>query len=223
MMDFETARAKMVDGQVRTTDVTSHSVLKAFLSVPREAFVPDNVKQVAYMDEDLQICPAKDGLAARYLLKASPIAKMLQLVAVTKDDLVLEVGGATGYVSAILSELAGSVVSLESDPELSAKATETLAALGYVNVVTVAGPLEQGHAAQAPYDVIFINGAVEGVPQALLDQLADGGRLIAVVGYGNAAKASVYRRDGKGVSAATFFNASLKPLPGFAKAKEFVF
>ncbi|WHA40025.1 protein-L-isoaspartate O-methyltransferase family protein [Agrobacterium larrymoorei] len=223
MMDFENARAKMVDGQLRTTDVTSHSVLKAFIAVPREAFVPEGVKQVAYVDEDLQICPAKDGRPARYLLKASPIAKMLQLVAITKDDLVLEVGGATGYVSAVLSHLAGSVVSLESDEELSAKASETLASLGYDNVVTVVGELDKGHAAQAPYDVIFVNGAVEEVPAALLDQLADGGRLIAVVGYGNAAKVTVYRRDGKGVSAATSFNASLKPLPGFAKAKEFVF
>ncbi len=222
MMDFETARAKMVDGQVRTTDVTSHSVLKAFLSVPREAFVPDNVKQVAYMDEDLQICPAKDGLAARYLLKASPIAKMLQLVAVTKDDLVLEVGGATGYVSAILSELAGSVVSLESDPELSAKATETLAALGYVNVVTVAGPLEQGHAAQAPYDVIFINGAVEEVPQALLDQLADGGRLIAVVVMAMQPKPA-FIAGWQGCVGGDLLQCIAEAAPGFAKAKEFVF
>ena len=122
MMDFETARGKMVDSQLRTTDVTSHSVLKAFLAVPREEFVPANVKQIAYADEDLQICPAKDGLGARYVMKASPLAKLLQLAAITKDDVVLEIGGGLGYVTAILSQLAGSVVSLESDEELSAAA-----------------------------------------------------------------------------------------------------
>ena len=223
MMDFETARAKMVDSQLRTTDVTSHSVLNAFFAVPREAFVPTGVKQIAYADEDLQICPAKDGLPARYIMKASPLAKLLQLAEITKDDVVLEIGGSTGYVAAVLSQLAGSVVSVESDEELTAKATETLASLGFDNVATVSGELGKGYAGEAPYDLIFINGAVEEVPVALLDQLRDGGRLVAVVGYGNAAKATVFRRDGKGTSSATFFNASVRPLPGFAKAKEFVF
>ncbi|UHS61575.1 protein-L-isoaspartate O-methyltransferase [Agrobacterium vaccinii] len=223
MMDFETARGKMVDSQLRTTDVTSHSVLKAFLAVPREEFVPAGVKQIAYADEDLQICPAKDGRGARYVMKASPLAKLLQLAAITKDDVVLEIGGGMGYVSAVLGQLAGSVVSLESDEELSASASAKLAALGYDNVAVVTGELSQGNAAEAPYDVIFVNGSVEEVPAALLDQLRDGGRLIAVVGYGNSAKAVVYRRDGKGTSSTAFFNASVKPVPGFAKAREFVF
>ncbi|KQO80848.1 protein-L-isoaspartate O-methyltransferase [Rhizobium sp. Leaf262] len=223
MMDFETARGKMVDSQLRTTDVTSHSVLKAFLAVPREAFVPAGVKQIAYADEDLQICPAKDGRPARYVMKASPLAKMLQLAAINKTDVVLEIGSGSGYVSAILSQLAGSVVSLESDEELSAVATAALSTLGYDNVATVNGELAQGYAAEAPYDVIFINGSVEEVPATLLEQLRDGGRLVAVVGYGNSAKATVYRRDGKGTSSTGFFNASVKPVPGFTKAREFVF
>jgi protein-L-isoaspartate(D-aspartate) O-methyltransferase len=223
MMDFENARGKMVDSQLRTTDVTSHSVLKAFLAVPREEFVPADVKKIAYADEDLQICPAKDGQAARYIMKASPLAKMLQLAAITKNDVVLEIGGGRGYVAAILSQLAGSVVSLEQDEELSASATATLSALGYDNISTVKGELARGHAADAPYDVIFISGSVEEVPAALLEQLGDGGRLVAVVGYGNSAKAMVYRRDGKGTSSTAFFNASVKPVPGFAKAREFVF
>lgn len=223
MMDFETARANMVDSQLRTTDVTSHSVLKAFLSVPREAFVPAGVRQIAYVDEDLQICPARDGRPARYVMKASPLAKLLQLAAVSKEDVVLEIGGGCGYAAAILSQLAGSVVSLESDETLAAQATETLASLGYDNVAVVTGDLAKGYASEAPYDLIFLNGSVEEVPAALTDQLRDGGRLVVVVGYGNAAKATVYRRDGNSTSAATFFNASVKPLPGFAKAAEFVF
>ena len=223
MMDFETARANMVDSQLRTTDVTSHSVLKAFLSVPREAFVPAGVREIAYVDEDLQICPARDGRPARYIMKASPLAKLLQLAAVSKEDVVLEIGGGCGYAAAILSQLAGSVVSLESDEALAAQATETLASLGYDNVAVVTGDLAKGYASEAPYDLIFLNGSVEEVPAALTDQLRDGGRLVVVVGYGNAAKATVYRRDGNSTSAATFFNASVKPLPGFAKAAEFVF
>ncbi len=223
MMDFETARANMVDSQLRTTDVTSHSVLKAFLSVPREAFVPAGVRQIAYVDEDLQICPARDGRPARYIMKASPLAKLLQLAAVSKEDVVLEIGGGCGYAAAILSQLAGSVVSLESDEALAAQATETLASLGYDNVAVVTGDLAKGYASEAPYDLIFLNGSVEEIPAALTDQLRDGGRLVVVVGYGNAAKATVYRRDGNSTSAATFFNASVKPLPGFAKAAEFVF
>jgi len=215
MMDFETARANMVDSQLRTTDVTSHSVLKAFLSVPREAFVPAGVRQIAYADEDMQICPARDGRPARYVMKASPLAKLLQLAAVSKEDVVLEVGGGSGYAAAILSQLAGSVVSLECDEALAAQATETLASLGYDNVAVVTGDLEKGYA--------FVNGSVEEVPSALTDQLRDGGRLVVVVGYGNAAKATVYRRDGNSTSAASSFNASIKPLPGFAKAAEFVF
>ena len=223
MMDFETARAKMVDSQLRTTDVTSHSVLTAFANVPREAFVPAGVKQIAYVDEDLQVCPAKDGRPARYVMKASPLAKLLQLAAVTKDDVVLEIGGGSGYAAAILSQLAGSVVSLESDEQLAAEATETLASLGYDNVAVVTGDLEKGYAGEAPYDLIFINGSVEDVPAGLLGQLRDGGRLVVVVGYGNAAKATVYRRDGNGTSSVTLFNASIKPVPGCAKAKDFVF
>jgi len=181
------------------------------------------VRQIAYVDEDLQICPARDGRPARYVMKTSPLAKLLQLSAVSKEDVVLEVGGGAGYAAAILSQLAGSVVSLESDEALAAQATETLASLGYDNVAVVTGDLEKGYAGEAPYDLIFINGSVEEVPAALTDQLRDGGRLVVVVGYGGAAKATVYRRDGNSTSAATFFNASVKPLPGFAKAAEFVF
>jgi len=217
MMDFEAARTKMVDNQVRTTDVTSHSVLKAFYTVPREAFVPAKAKSLAYIDTDIEVG------AGRFLMEASPLAKLLQLGTITKDDVVLEVGTGSGYATAILSMIAGSVVSLESDEALNASAGETLSALGYDNVAVVSGALEAGYAGEAPYDVIFINGAIEEVPAALLEQLRDGGRLIAVVGYGNAAQAKVFVREQGAISEGSFFNASVKPLPGFRKAKEFVF
>jgi len=223
MMDFEKARLKMVESQIRTTDVTSHSLLNAFLAVPREAFVPEELKPLAYVDNDIEISPARDGHAKRYLMQASPLAKLLQLAAVRKTDVVLEVGAGTGYASALLSLIAGSVVALECDEALAAKARDNLSTLGHGNVSVVTGPLEKGHAAGAPYDLIFVNGAVEQVSPDLLDQLRDDGRLVAVQGFGNSARASVFVRERGAISANTFFNASVKALPGFAKPKEFVF
>ena len=222
-MDFEAARVKMVENQIRTTDVTSHSVLNAFFAVPRENFVPEKSKLLAYIDCDIEIAPAAAGKAPRFLMEASPLAKLLQLGVITKQDKVLDVGCGTGYVSAILSLLADKVVALEVDEQLAAQAKTNLAALGYDNVTVVTGDLEKGHAGSAPFNVIFVDGSVEQVPQALLDQLGEDGRLIAVLGFGHAARATVFMRERGALSENVFFNASIKPLPGFAKAKEFVF
>ncbi|MGV8937126.1 MAG: protein-L-isoaspartate O-methyltransferase family protein [Allorhizobium sp.] len=223
MMDFQAARNKMVDNQIRTTDVTSHSVLTAFLAVPREAFVPDEIRPLAYIDEDLQILAAKDGMPARYLMEASPLAKLLQLAAITKNDVVLEIGCGGGYAAALLSLLAGSVVAVECDGELADRASTTLTEHGYDNVAVVIGQLENGYAGEAPYDLIFVNGAVEELPDSLMAQLREGGRLVAVVGYGPSARARVYVRSQGEQSHSVHFNAGVKPLPGFRKAAEFVF
>ncbi len=217
MMDYTAARIKMVDNQIRTTDVTSHSVLEAFLSVPREAFVPAAMKPLAYIDNDIELAPG------RYLMSPSPLAKLVQLAAITKEDLVLEVGCGTGYVSAILSTLAGSVVALESDEALAVKASETLAEHGYDNVAVVTGDLEKGYGAESPYDVIVVDGAVEIIPEALFGQLRDGGRLVVVQGYGNASQARLFVKERGVVSQRAAFNTAVKPLPGFRKAAEFVF
>lgn len=215
MTDYEKARITMVDNQIRTTDVTSHSVLKAFLAVPREAFVPDAVKPIAYIDNDIEVAPG------RYVLAASPLAKLLQMAAITRDDAVLEIGCCTGYTAALLSHLAGGVVTIDSDDSLVAQAKTALA--GYDNVEVAVGEMAKGHHSESPYDIIFISGAVEEVPPALFDQLRDGGRLIAVVGHGNSAFATLFTKDAGGVSATPQFNSSIRPLPGFLKTKEFVF
>lgn len=217
MVDFEAARIKMVENQIRTTDVTSHSVLRAFLAVPREAFVPEKAKQLSYLDTDIELAPG------RYLMEASPLAKQLQAAEITKTDRVLDVGTGSGYVAAILSHLAGSVTALESDPALAEQASRNLKALDCLNATVVTGELNKGYSDAAPYDLIFVNGAVEEVPSALLDQLADGGRLVAVIGYGNAAEAKILLKERGAISESSRFNLSIKPLPGFTKVKEFVF
>lgn len=223
MIDFDSARTRMVDSQIRTTDVTSHSLLSAFMSVPREAFVPEKFVPLAYSDSDIEVAPAKDGQPARFIMEPSPLAKLLQLAEIRPGDVVLDVGAATGYAAALISRVATSVVALECDDDLVARATSILSAGGFDNVAVVKGDLEKGYASEAPYDVIVLNGAVEVVPDALFDQLRDGGRLVAVVGYGNASTAAVFVREGASVSKRFAFNTSVKPLPGFRKAPEFVF
>lgn len=221
-MNFEAARTKMVDNQIRTTDVTSHSVLSAFLTVPREEFVPAKMKELAYIDTDIAL-DATNGGAPRFLMEPSPLAKLLQLAEIAKSDVVLEIGCGTGYASALLSLIAGSVVALESDQALAATATETLTRLGYDNIAVVTGELEKGYAAEAPYDVIFVHGAVEVLPAPLFKQLRDGGRLVVVEGFGNASRAKLYLHEHGKTSERADFNTAVKPLPGFRREQEFVF
>lgn len=221
--DFSLQRAKMIEGQLRTRDVTNASLLEAFRELPRELFVPSRRRSLAYIDEDLEVAAPAGGAPARYLMEPAQLGRLIQLAGVRQSDLVLDIGPATGYSTAILSKTASFVVALESDPTLAETAASTLAELDCLNVTTVTGPLEAGHAAEAPYDVILIGGAVEYVPEAILDQLGEGGRLVAVIGYGNAARAHLFIREDGVVSSRAEFNAAVKPLPGFQKAKSFVF
>ncbi|MFC0478867.1 protein-L-isoaspartate O-methyltransferase family protein [Gellertiella hungarica] len=214
-MDYEAQRVKMVDNQVRTTDVTSHSVLSAFLTVPRENFVPEHLKALAYVDKDIELAPG------RYLTHASPVAKLLQLAAVSREDRVLEIGTGTGYVTALLALLAGSVVSVESDAALADTARKNLSSSE--NVKIVSGDLEKGAASDGPYDLVFLNGAVEEIPEQLFQQMKDGGRLIAVIGYGNASRAHLFVKERGTIGGTPEFNTAVKPLPGFRKAVEFQF
>lgn len=222
-IDFATQRLKMVDGQVRTTDVTSVEVLDAMLAVPREEFVPSRRRALSYIDEDIEVAPAAGSSEARYLMEPSPFAKLIQMADIQPNDYVLDVGTGTGYGAAILSKLASSVVALESDPTLAETATQTLQRLGHDNVAVVTGALSDGYKAQGPYDVIVLEGCVDEVPQALLDQLKNHGRLVAVVGRGSTGSARLYVRDGETVAGRTVFNAAVKPLPGFTKPAAFVF
>lgn len=221
MIDFAAARRMMVDGQVRTSDVTDLRIIAAMLEIPRERFVPESSADLAYLDLDLAVAGAGD--AARRLLKPMVLAKMVQAAAVKVDDRVLDVGCATGYSSAILARLARSVLALEEDPALAGKAEENLRAIGASNAKVVTGPLSQGWQSGSPYDVIFVNGATEIVPQALCRQLADGGRLVVVFGRAPLGRATLYRASGNDVSGWPVFDAAAPLLPGFAAAQTFVF
>ena len=223
MTDFAAARRMMVDGQVRTSDVTDLRIVAAMLELPRERFVPEGKADLAYLDFDIAVKEASAGAPARRLLKPMVLAKMVQATEVETSDHVLDVGCATGYSSALLSRLARSVVALEEDEALARLARENLKAVGAANVTVVTAPLTEGWPAAAPYDVIFVNGATEIVPQELARQLKAGGRLVVVLGRVPAGQAMLYRCIGGDISGWPIFDAAAPVLPGFVAPPAFVF
>ncbi|MDH6268647.1 protein-L-isoaspartate(D-aspartate) O-methyltransferase [Rhizobium sp. SG_E_25_P2] len=214
-MDYAAQRAKMVDNQIRTTDVTSRTVLAAFLAVPREKFTPEHLKALSYIDTDINV---GEG---RYMMEPSPLAKMLQLLDLRAGERVLEIGAASGYSAALMAHMGASVVTVEETPAAAEFAKAALD--GVDNVTLVTGALSVGCPAKGPYDAIFVNGAVEELPQSLFDQLKEGGRLVAVFGEGLASSAKVFVSEGRAVSERFGFNTSVRKLPGFEKIAEFVF
>ncbi len=220
-LNFEDLRIKMVDNQLRTTDVTDKPLLQAFLDVPREAFVPSARMPLAYIDDDVLVSTTQTG--GRFLMQPSPFAKLLQLANIQPGDAVLDVGCATGYSAAVLSRIAGSVVGIESETDLAEQARSILPSLGIENVEVIQGALENGGPSRAPYDVIIIEGSVDQVPGTLFEQLKDGGRLVVVEGSGNAGKSMIYLKNDGIVSGRSAFNSAVKPLPGFEKVAEFEF
>jgi protein-L-isoaspartate(D-aspartate) O-methyltransferase len=218
MFDSAIARRTMVDGQVRTADVTNPDLLSAMLSVPRERFVPPALAPQAYLDSDLAIAKG------RVLLKPMVLAKLIQAARVGPGDRVLDVGCGTGYSSAILAQLAGSVVALEQDAALAGMAQQALAATGASGKVAVeVGPLVEGFAAAAPYDVILLNGSAEVVPEALGRQLKPDGRLACIFGRAPAMKATLFRLAEGRLVGRPIFDAAAAVLPGFVAPPAFVF
>lgn len=217
MSDFAVARDLMIEGQVKPNRATDPRLLAALRAIPREAFVPASLKAVAYVDEDIKIAPG------RHLMEPRVLSRLIQALEVGADDLALDIGGGSGYSAAVLSKLAGAVVAVEEDAALAAQAEKLLAGQGCDNAVVVCGPLAQGCPSQGPYDAIFINGAVEEAPEALLQQLKEGGRLAAVVMANGVGKAMLYLKSHGVVGRRELFDASVPPLPGFALPKKFVF
>ena len=222
MFDFVDARRKMVDCQLRPVDVTNLDILATMRDLPRERFVPAAKVAMAYLDSDVPVVES-GGRPLRSLLRPEVLARLIQAAQVGSADRVLAVGCATGYSAAVLSRLAKEVVALEEDAGLARQAREALAGVDAANVTVVSGPLTAGWPTAAPYDVVFVDGAIETEPTALLDQLGEGGRLIAIVGRGGAGRATLYRIDRGEVSPVQVFNAAAPVLPGFEKLPEFVF
>lgn len=217
MVDFAAARKAMVDSQIRTNDVTDQNVLKAFLDVSREAFVPESARELAYLDRNVPL-----GSGGRYLSMPMVISKLIQAADIGAADRVLVIGSATGYSAAIVARLAASVVALEVDPALAAAAAKRFADMGIANVQAATGPLAAGWPAGAPYDAIVVDGAVEDLPPGLREQLKPGGRLVAVLRTKLPGQAVLLRQSGT-AAPHVLFNASAPLLPGFARPPAFVF
>jgi protein-L-isoaspartate(D-aspartate) O-methyltransferase len=220
MSDFSAARQKMVDGQVRTSDVTDSRILDAMLTVPREAFVPVAQQPMAYLDLDLDV---GGGATRRYLLQAALTAKLLQAAEIKSTDHVMVVGAATGYAAALVAKIAAKVTATESDSALASKAAATLAELGLSNVTVRTAPAADGDPGSAPYDVIMLNGATEIVPNGLFGQLAEGGRLVGVFTAEKPARAMIVTHSRGDFGHRTLFDAAAPVLPGLERRAEFVF
>lgn len=218
MVDFEHAREAMVDNQLRTSGITDRRILTAMGDVPREVFVPESRRPLAYIDDDHVL-----GASGRALPAPAPFARLLQLAEIDANDTVLDVGTGTGYSAAVLARLAGSVAALESDSSLVSAARENLKSVGAGDVAVVQGTLFDGAPNHAPFDVIVLEGTVAEVPHSLLSQLKEGGRLVALVRSGPASVANVFVRRGDEFAPRIEFNATMPPLTRETAPEAFVF
>ncbi len=216
-MDFAAARQNMVDCQILPNRVDDQRIVDALLKIPREKIVPDKLTGIAYVYENVPLG------GQRYVKEAMVVARLLQTAALNAEDVALSIGCGTGYATAVLAQIVDTVVAVEPDKGLAQKANENLAAIGLDNVAVVEGKLEDGNIEQGPYNVIFFDGAVQTVPDAICDQLAEGGRLVAIVAGERVGTAYLYSRFGGVISKREVFDAGTPLLPGFGKQKAFVF
>ncbi len=218
-MDYAGARFNMVENQIRTNKVHDLQVAGAISSTPREAFLPKAMRGFAYVDEDVSLG------GGRYLIEPLVLARLLQAASVQPGDVVLAIGDATGWASAVLAKLASTVVTLENDAELAGRASQALSDQGIDNVAFVSGDLAAGYSAQAPYDVIVFLGAVDDIPSGLCRQLSDGGRLAAVVDANGKGAGKVVQvvRVGDTFGRRPLFDGATPYLPGMAPKPGFVF
>ncbi|MXQ08006.1 methyltransferase domain-containing protein [Alphaproteobacteria bacterium GH1-50] len=217
MSDFAVRRRIMVDTQVRPSDVTKFPIIDAMLTVPRERFVPDHLRETAYVGEHL---PLSGG---RVVLDPRVFAKMLETADIEPDDLVLDIGCGLGYSSAVMARLAEAVIAVEEDGSLASEAERVLGETGADNVAVIEGSLSEGAAKHGPYDVIMVEGGVEEVPETILQQLKDGGRVVAIFNDGHLGTVRVGHHIDGAISWRYAFNAEAPVLEGFVRARDFVF
>lgn len=215
MTSFAERRRMMVDTQVRPSDVTKFPIIDAMLSTPREHYLPDALHDAAYMGENIDIAPG------RVLLEARTFAKMLDALAIRENEMVLDIGCGQGYSAALMSRLAQVVVAVEEIPDMAAEAPTLLAEDGRDNVAVVEGPLAEGAAEHAPFDVIVIEGAVEEVPATIVAQLKEGGRIACLFQDGQLGVVRIGLKYGDRISWRFAFNAGAPVLPGFGKSRAF--
>lgn len=216
MSDFASRRVTMVDTQVRPSDVTKFPIIAAMLDIRREVFVPDAQREAAYVGENVDLG------GGRVLLEARTLAKLLDAADLQPEERVLDIGCAYGYSSAVIAHLAGSVIAVEADAAMAAEARRRLAVEGVDNAAVTEGPLDRGAAQHGPYDAVIVQGGVEMIPQALLDQTREGGRIAAIFMAGALGKAMIgYKIDGQ-VTWRFAFNGTAPVLPGFVATRGFV-
>jgi protein-L-isoaspartate(D-aspartate) O-methyltransferase len=221
MTDFNLQRLNMVESQVRPSDVTDRRIVRAMAAVPREQFVPERVKAVAYMDNAAPLSFDAAGRPTRSLLPPRTLAKLLQLADLGDNAVVLDCGCGTGYSTAVIARIARRVIGLEPDSALAEQARANLLAHGITNATITTAALDVGNPAESPFDAIVLNGSVQDLPSALLDQLKDGGRLVAIIASGPAGKAVVCLRSGKMFDRREAFDATAAALPGLHRAIQF--
>ena len=215
MTDFAARRRMMVDTQIRPADVTKYPIIDAMLSVPREIFVPDAQRDIAYAGEDLPLG------AGRVLLEPRTLAKMLDTLDLRPDELVMDVGSGFGYSAAVIARLAQAVIAVEEDEAMAGEAQALLAEAGADNAVVHQGPLSEGAAEHGPYDVIVVEGGLEQVPGALVAQLKDGGRMACLFVDGALGEVRIGYKSGGNMTWRFEFNAAAPVLPGFEKEQAF--
>jgi len=221
MSDFSTARQKMVDGQVRPSDVTDIRIIDAMLAIPRETFVPQGQRSLAYLDLDIDV--SEGGPAKRFLLRPAVTAKMLQAAEISETDDVLVVGCASGYLAALAATFARRVTATECDSSLAATAAAALATLALGNVTVKAAPVPDGDSADAPFDVILLNGTTEIAPENLYRQLKEGGRLVGTFALAGPQRAMVVTASHGDFGHRALFDTAIPVLPGLERPAAFVF
>ena len=217
-VDYAAARRNMVNNQLRTNRIVDPMVLEAMSAVPRELFTPPHFREVAYIDEDIPIAPG------RYLMEPIVFGRIIQSAQIQTTDVVADIACGSGYSAAVLALLADVVIGVECEPDLVSQSNSLLTDLEVENVVVIQNDLQKGYPNQAPYDVIIIEGGVGVLSQCLCDQLAEGGRLIAIVTQdGQIGKAILVTRVRGNYAHRTIFDANVKILPAFAPDQKFVF